>query len=293
MTWDLTWDDLRSLASVVRELPLEAVLLAHGAVRDRRDRRKWQTELGPISITGAKFTNWQLGTGGGGAIDLAMHLGPRDYRTAVLWLAVHVAGTCPPPRTSAPRCSGDANRVRQLRLPVADIQRLRQVRRYLQDIRRLPSELLDPLIACGRLYADHRGNAVFLLVAGKPNRAVGAELRGTGPTPWRGMASGSRKDAGYFWIGEAGCRDIILCESAIDAISCHAIHRQHICISTSGVRTNPPWLQPLIKHGYRIHCGFDADPAGDTAAQAMLEHYSTIRRLRPAAKDWNDVLATS
>lgn len=285
-------DDLRSLAAVVRELPLEDVLIARGAVRDRRDQQKWRTERGPLSITGAKFMNWQSDTGGGGAIDLAMHLGRMDYRTAVLWLAEYVAGTtCPRSSTSAPRSSGNTHRVRQLRLPVRDERRLGQVRRYLQDVRCLPVHLLDPLIACGRLYADHRGNAVFLLVAGKPNRAVGAELRGTGPIPWRGMATGTRKDAGYFWIGEAGCRQIILCESAIDAISCHAIYPNYICISTSGVSTNPPWLCPLLSHGYQIHCGFDADPAGDNAASAMLRHYPAIRRLRPPAKDWNDVLA--
>lgn len=284
-------DELRSLASVVRELPLEDVLLAHGAVRDRRDQRKWQTEQGPLSITGAKFMNWQSDTGGGGAIDLAMHLGQLDYRTAVLWLAEYVAGTTSP-RSSpcAPRSSENTNRIRQLRLPVRDERRLDQVRRYLQD-RRLPASLLDPLIACGRLYADDRGNAVFLLVAGKPNRAVGAELRGTGLIPWRGLASGTRKDAGYFWIGEAGCRQIILCESAIDAISCHVIYPNHICISTAGVRSNPPWLRPLLSNGYQIHCGFDADPAGDSAATAMQRRYPVIQRLRPIAKDWNDVLA--
>ena len=134
---------------------------------------------------------------------------------------------------------------------------------------------------------------MFLLVAGKPNRAVGAELRGTGSIPWRGMASGTRKDAGYFWIGTTGCRSIILCESSIDAISCHSLHPDQICISTAGVRSNPPWLRPLLSNGYQIHCGFDADPAGDQAAEAMLRHHPTIRRLRPSAKDWNEVLATS
>jgi hypothetical protein len=56
---------------------------------------------------------------------------------------------------------------------------------------------------CGarRNSGSRRGNAVFLLVAGKAQRSVGAELRGTGPRAWRGMAPGTRKDLGYFWIG--------------------------------------------------------------------------------------------
>ena len=39
----------------------------------------------------------------------------------------------------------------------------------------------------GQLYADCRGNAVFVLVAGKANRPVGAELRGTGPRVGAGI----------------------------------------------------------------------------------------------------------
>ena len=36
------------------------------------------------------------------------------------------------------------------------------------------------------------------MLAGKPTRAIGAELRGTGNRVWRGLAPGTRKDAGYF-----------------------------------------------------------------------------------------------
>jgi hypothetical protein len=50
------------------------------------------------------------------------------------------------------------------------------------------------------------------------------------------------------------------------------------------------WLSVLIARGYHIHCGFDADLAGDAAASRMLALHPTVRRLRPAAKDWNDAL---
>ncbi len=169
---------------------------------------------------------------------------------------------------------------------------LERVRQYLTERRALAASLLAPLIASGKLYADHRGNAVFLLVAGKPNRPVGAELRGTGGTAWRGMASGTRKDSGYFWIGPQDPRGIILCESAIDAISCCQLYPDRICISTSGARANPGWLGSLIDHGYEIHCGFDADDPGETAANAMIAIHPSIQRLRPPAHDWNDVLTS-
>jgi hypothetical protein len=106
------------------------------------------------------------------------------------------------------------------------------------------------------------------------------------------MAPGTRKDLGYFWTGARGAKEIVLCESAIDAISCFQLHPQRICLSTSGVRANPPWLAGLIARGYHIHCGFDTDPPGEEAAHQMISLHPAVERLRPPAHDWNDALAS-
>ena len=148
----------------------------------------------------------------------------------------------------------------------------------------------EPLIASGKLYADHRGNAVFLLVAGKANRPIGAELRGTGPQVWRGLAPGTDKNAGFFWTGEAGSRTIILCESAIDAISCREFFPECLAISTSGARPAPRWLSGLIARDYTIHCGYDTDEAGERAAASMIAMHPSVKRLQPPSHDWNDAL---
>ena len=287
--------DFRRRADVVREVPLETVLIRRGAVRDRRDRSKWRTERGVLSVTGCKFINWQQGAAGGGAIDLVMHLAGMDCGAAVQWLEQHVAGTHPSlmgaaihsPRGTTVPANGTR---RPLRLPPRDDRKLDRVRAYLTQRRHLSALLVESLLQCGRLYADGRGNAVFLLVAGKASRPVGAELRGTGPRIWRGMAPGTCKDSGYFWIGQGGSPTIVLCESAIDAVSCYQLDGGCICISTSGVRSNPGWLRGLIARGYKIYCGFDADEAGDTAAAAMLRMHGSVHRLRPPAHDWNDAL---
>jgi len=86
------------------------------------------------------------------------------------------------------------------------------------------------------------------------------------------------------------CQAIVLCESAIDAISYHALRPTYRCLSTSGARPDPQWLSALAKQGAPIYCGFDADPTGDLMAQHMRDLHSSIHRLRPAAKDWNDLL---
>lgn len=293
----MNFDDFRRRAARARELPLETVLLLRGAVRDRHDRSKWHTEQGPLSITGPKFMNWSRTRGGGGAIDLVMHLAEVDYRTAVTWLEQHLVlgPVAVGQSTSAASRHGSslAKGHRPLRLPVPNNHLGGRVLQYLTERRHLAFALLEPLVESGKLYADGRGNAVFLLVAGKANRPVGAELRGTGPRVWRGMAPGTRKDLGYFWIGTPGAQDIVLCESAIDAISCFQLHAGQICISTSGVRADPPWLRGLIARGYHIYCGFDADRPGDAAAQRMIALHPTLQRLRPPAHDWNDVLASN
>ena len=105
------------------------------------------------------------------------------------------------------------------------------------------------------------------------------------------MAPGSCKDRGYFWVGTSAAKRIVLCESAIDAISCYQLHADCICISTAGALAHPRWLPKLIHGGYDIACGFDADQAGDMAAHHMISLYPAIQRLRPPAHDWNDVLA--
>ncbi len=292
-------DDFRRRADAVREIPLETVLRLWGAERDRRDRTLWRSARGPLSVTGAKFFNWHHDEGGGGAIDLVMHLGKMNATAAVQWLdqypgsAASSNSTCwQPSSSSSPYLAAQAQ-PRGLRLPVANVAKLEQVRRYLTEQRCLAAAILKPLIDAGNVYADQRGNAVFLMVAGKANRSIGAELRGTGKRVWRGLAPGTRKDAGYFWIGVGDSRKIVLCESAIDAISCFQLHSTCICISTAGVRPDAPWLHPLLARGYEISCGFDDDEPGNAASRQMITRHSPIQRLRPSAHDWNDALIAS
>lgn len=302
----MTLPDFRRRADAVRSIPLETVLTAWGAQRDRRDRNQWRTDRGPLTVTDAKFFNWHLEEGGGGAIDLVVHLGEMEPEAAIVWLEQHL-GTTPAAASSAaaggppsPSSSsrGDAPAPPGvLRLPRASLAHLDHVRRYLTGPRCLAADILEPLIDAGKVYADQRGNGVFLMVAGKPNRPIGAELRGTSERVWHGLAPGTRKDAGYFWVGAKGSGTIVLCESAIDAMSCYQLysrqrHTELICISTAGVRSDPPWLHPLMARSYRIYCGFDDDEPGEVASYRMIYRHPSIQRLRPPAHDWNDALAS-
>lgn len=278
----MTFWQRKELAQHLRAIPLETVLPLCGAQKDHDDKRKWHTSAGALSVTGAKFMNWHDSVGGGGAIDLVMHLNHLDFKAAVDWLAHHFPGARPPQPVPPTPPS-------QLRLPPPDPSKLGRVKEYLAQQRGITPTLLDPLIQSGTLYADTRANAVFLLL-GKESLPVGAELRGTTQRVWRGLAPGSQKDLGCFSIPATPLPGIILCESAIDAISCFALHPRHRCLSTAGARPNPRWLQPLLNQGHPVYCGFDADPTGDDMARAMSALHPTVKRLRPPEHDWNDVL---
>lgn len=292
-----TFNEIKNKANLVRQIDMVSILKLTGAVQDTFDRHKWHTSQGVISVSGTKFINWNKGIGGGGAIDLAIHLNNFDFKTAVFWLvrtflsspSTYIQRPCdskpneikPIPRSSFPRSTFQS--------PQKDDTRLPQVVNYLLNTRSIPLSLIKSLIHSGKLYADIKGNAVFLLL-GKEKRVVGAELRGTTRIRWRGMAPGSRKDLGYFCVENPLAKNIVLCESAIDAISFLALCPIFLAVSTSGANPNPLWLASFINNGYEIYCGFDSDDAGDRLAQKMIALHPTVKRLRPSKHDWNDIL---
>ena len=167
-----------------------------------------------------------------------MHVRQVGFGQALEWLEQHFGGLHSTPAPShAP--------ARSLVLPPPVAGNWPRVRRYLVEERKLPATLLEPLVQSGALYADARANAVFLLLDAAA-LTVGAELRGTTALAWRGLAPGSRKDRGFFGIPTTTRHTIVLCESAIDALSCHALHPDYRCLSTSGARPDPAWLPALI-----------------------------------------------
>ncbi len=283
-----SFEEIRDKANEVRNIKLDTLLQHFGSTKDHQDKTKWHTSQGVISVNGQKFINWTRGTGGGGAIDLIIHLQGLGFKDAVQWLHNHFSSSFV--QRSSPIKSPPVKQT--LQLPQKEEKKLHQVMQYLINKRCLPEELIKNLIQSKKLYPDIRGNAVFLLL-GKKKRVVGAELRGTCGQKWRGMASGSRKDLGCFYIAGKNKRKMALCESAIDAASFAVLYPEYTAISTSGAMANPAWLQNFITNDCKIYCGFDADETGDTMANKMIKRYPSIKRLRPPKLDWNEVLQSN
>jgi len=207
-------DTSRERTARLRNISLQSILLATGAQQDPHDKKKWHTIQGAISIDDIKFMNWNRAQGGGGAIDLIIHLYGLNFKSATSWLHSHF-----PEHTASNPIA--PNLKPPLKLPSPAPEKLNTVKQYLNTARRIPAHLIDRLIQRGDLYADHSANAVFLM-RGKHHIPIGAELRGTGPHPWRGMATGSNKNTGGFFIRKTHIEGIVLCEqpSMPSAASC-------------------------------------------------------------------------
>ena len=261
-------------ADRLRTIELEQVAEHLGYRRDRSDRARWKRRGSVVSITGAKYYDHIRGCGGGGAIDLAMHAAGCTFRQALDLL-----------ERIAPECADPG--------PEPESGRWHRVRRYLAEWRGLDPALIDGCRRRGLINADRRSNAVFV-TRSADGTATGAELHGTRPKrPFKGMAPGSRKAQGGFWIARPGVGPVLLVESAIDALSVLPLPElRHVrcAISTAGVATRlPDWMTDA--NPQHLLCGYDADGAGDAAAHKLIRTHPGIGRLRPeGAKDWNELL---
>ena len=179
------------------------------------------------------------------------------------------------PKNFRTRLNGILHTQKQiLKLPQRDYKKLQQVINYLRDERCIPQELINNLIQSGKLYADVRGNSVFVL----PGKKLSYRRRTAGnlqySMAWHGTRVPKKLDCFYI-VGESS-RKMVLCKSTI--------------ISTSGVAANPAWLHNFITNGSEIHCGFDTDKTGDMIANKMIKQYPSIKKLRPPCHDWKKVL---
>ncbi len=292
----------------LRAVDLGTVLRDLGATRDQYDRHKFRLGGVLVNVSGQRFYLLREGRGGGGAIDLVMHVSGRDFREAVGYLGRYVGGE-----------GTGAVVVQKMTLQKKEVFRLPEpcarcwvgVRGYLCGERALPEDLVDRVHQDGDVYADRRGNAVFVR-RDRAGQGMGASLRGTRPgSTFKGLVAGSRRDAGYFSVELPGAvmtdgqTVLVLVESPIDALSyglVQALRETPVCgrvVSTDGSGALPVELiGTALEHGRIVVCASDSDAAGDVFWERVGERYPdetqgehvVIVRERPRAKDWNDDL---
>jgi len=282
----------------IRAVPLEAVLEGFGAQRDPKDpKRNWRVGASRITVTGDKFFDHNEEKGGGGALDLTLHLmgrdpqrpNGRDLQEAATWLgaadrAVQVAAQRANERPVVP-----LETAKPQDPPVPDESRLTRVRWYLTERRGLPEALVDRVIDKGLVFADSRANVVFRL-RDETGRDVGFEKRGTYDKPFHSVYG----DKGLFFAGSGRSGVAAFVESGIEALSYKALQPEVLAVSTTGNAIELPEKmgRHLLERGFKVVAAFNADVDGDRFAERFAERLGgAVQRHRPEGhKDWNLVL---
>jgi 5S rRNA maturation endonuclease (ribonuclease M5) len=289
------------LANKVRDIPLEQVAYELGLEPDPKDKHKWQNEQHIINITGSKFYDWQHLKGGGGAIDLVMHVNECNFNQAVTWLNDRLGESATLEAvTYKTREIIQTEQPHPFIAPTPNADKWQAVKTYLTRERRLPSSLVDSLHDLGLVYADDKQNAVFLRRDLDEQIITGATLRGTAgdDNTFKGLALGSKRSNGWFHFYQGGQSSepivrAVLVESPIDAMSFAVLDRtdsrKTIYLSTDGAGTIPvEFLQTLPNKSVII--AYDNDQPGNLMAQRAMEDLPNCVRNQPKAKDWNEEL---
>ena len=255
------------------------------------------------------------GHGGGGAIDLVMHVRGVSFREALAYLdgSAFPLPAAPPERQAERTARAGIAAGAVFHPPDRAEENWPRVRTYLTEERCLPPALVDELHQEGLIYADARRNAVFLRRDGE-GTITGAAVRGTrSGTPFKGLAAGTARDAGWFFfqVGDRGTPQLILTESPIDALSYYGLLHgdcppagpgayREVYVSTDGAGALPhPLIAGVLAEGGLIRVGFDRDQTGERLWQQLHERYVAAaggdptqfwREAPPLGKDWNDVM---
>ena len=290
------------IAKDVRDLPLKDVAYELGLEADSNDKHKHQNEHHTINITGSKFYDWKQMKGGGGAIDLVMHVNESDYKQSVAWLSDRFGETATIEAASYKTKEIINHEPVQAFVPPVPVPNNWQpVRKYLTRTRKLPSGLVDKLHEQGLVYADGNHNAVFIRRSIDESKITGASLRGTAgeDNKFKGLAKGSKRKDGWFYFeqgeqSEDAVRRVVLVESPIDGMSLSVLERtdskKTLYLSTDGAGQIP---SEYIKDVKDIVIALDGDLAGQQMAERIKAQLPKAVVKTPKAKDWNQDLINS
>lgn len=168
-----------------------------------------------------------------------------------------------------------------LRPPEASERPWRELLDYLTRRRCIRACLVDCLIKKGLVYqtAGYYANACFINAAKNHCEVVGMH-----PTRRYRQVS----DASNYWAYALGSKRAYICESAIDAISlCELLDdKEATYISIAGSVTRGRLINKIINEYPEVVLAVDNDDAGNKVSSM----YSSLRRIIPQNKDFNDDL---
>ncbi|MBE9210947.1 plasmid recombination protein [Nostoc sp. LEGE 06077] len=292
--------------SQLRDLPLEDVAWELGL---NHDHERWKGHGHIINIDGSKFYDFspEQQKGGGGAIDLVMHVQGCNFTEAIAWLHDRFgeAGAERAAIAHARKMNSEIIQTQarpQFQLPVENQGYWPAVSNYLTHQRGIPQDFVQLLHSKGLVYADDQQNAVFVM-RNLDNQPNGAFLRGTrgDNNTFKGYQKGtSRRNSWFhFQFGDqknATVEKVVLCKSPIDAVSFAMLEHQirgdvpptrTMYMAVDDIKSLPIEELRLIPH---VQVAFGNDSAGQAAAGRVLELLPQSKPLNCTASDWNQQL---
>ena len=315
---------LKETVSQLRDLPLDDVAWQLGLIHDIKGDNRWKGHGCIINIDSEKFYDFAPGvnSGGGGAIDLVMHVNGCNFKQAIAWLNDRF-GEEGMQRTVVHHAKKRARELvkeepaQRFVPPLDDKNQWNAVYNYLTSKRGLPPTLVNALYEQGIVYADEHQNAVFAMrsfsevdkvsqLQSSKNAStptVGAFLRGTRGenNSFMGYAIGTKRSIGSFYVdlgGQVGdeIQRVVLCKSPIDALSYLTLEQtalekapqQKTIYLVSDSTRNLPVTK--LKDIPEVIAAYDNDSAGNQIARDIQKLLPQTTIKQPIEKDWNQQL---
>lgn len=266
---------LQALKNKVEDIQLPLVMHLIDAIGGQDGKRnKYKVEgLGNIELTGQKWFCWNQDKGGIGPINLLMWAKKMSFSQAVHTLAKEFDAQIDDSDIKAAK--DDSIVVKKSFDPPFKVDKnIEFVKHYLHYVRAIPLQLIDELIKEGSIYADEHRNCVFY--------AKGiAELRSSfdGDNVVKKLVDGSTRNDCFTVQADPAFESenlsVAICESAIDAMSYRTLNPSVTAASSSGAGRDFPrkFADTLISNDINVIAAFDADEAGDRAAQSLFNHF--------------------
>ena len=286
---------ISELADQVRGIPLRDVLERYGfEVRPEGTTLRAKSEHHNIVVTGSRWFDNKAGVGGGGAIDLVIHLAKVNFSAACRSLADEFLPLASGQTAlSFPKSWQESSHPEKKSFEeLAAIYAVREdsnwpiARAYLIEQRKISPPLVDELHARGSIYAnDHRPNpSLVFLHRDQHGKVRGATLRDTKHQSVFRPCLGNKLTA-WFAVGNLTEADrIVAVESPIDALSYYSLFGCRggalAVVSCAGATVPRELMLQAYDRCQAFVVALDNDPAGQRGRQKARDETTGLGGLQ-------------
>lgn len=260
------------MREMLNTIDIKLVLIELGAEDNQDgDSSKWKIPgVGNIIHKGQGWKNVNTekkGYGGVGLVQMALN---HDYQSqSMAWLIEKFGDSI---SDDIKAIANENTGPTYFTPPDSDLKTIDYVVNYLIHERCLPPSLIHKLVKEGKIYSDEKKNCVFI-------STEAAEIRSTSGPSFKGCCLGSQTETSGFSVMYEKApheKTIGLVEAAVDSLSYRTLFPGRFSMSTNG--SGRFMLQyrvaaEAINNGFDIKLAFDADWAGDFAAQKIFNAF--------------------